>query len=476
MEPLPALRALAAEMGLAEVYEVGGCVRDELMGRPAKDIDLAVVGITAAELLERARRVGRAEELVVAGQLIGVRLHGRGLPREGLEIALARTELSTGPGHTDFAIRADPSVGIREDLGRRDFTVNAIARDLHTGVVVDPYDGAGDVQRRLLRTVAPEAFRDDPLRILRGLARVARDGLAVEAGTWAQMREHAGALSPVGDDWPLSPERIFAEYEKALTGDGAARAFGLARDLGVLQATIPEWAPGVGFDQESSYHDLTVDEHELLALDHAARHGFPLVVRWAALLHDVGKPASAWRGPEGRLHYYGSPELGLPAHEELGARLARTALTRLRAPRHLIDPVRRLVAEHMYREDDAVGALKGARARRRARAFLARVGREDAPGLLQLRRADRAGKRPGAEEEAGWDADCTAFEALVAEQWDAPTTVGELAIDGRQLMALGLRGPAIGAAQRALLARVVAEPEKNTEAQLIAWAGQSFGS
>ena len=470
------LRAACQRMGLEEVYEVGGCLRDELLGREPKDIDLSVVGVEADTLLERARREGRAEELVVADRLIGVRLRTEWTGKEGVELALARTEVSTGPAHTDFEIRPDPSVSIQEDLGRRDFTVNAMARDLNTGEWADPYGGRADLEARLLRTVSEEAFRDDPLRILRGLARVSKDDLQVEAGTWTQMRTHAHRFrSPEPWDsssWELSAERVYDEYEKSLSGREAARAFGLARDLEILQATVPEWAEGVNFDQESKYHSLTVDQHQLLALQHAARMDAPLSVRWAALLHDMGKPQSAWRGEDGRLHFYSNPKLGKDAHERIGARQTEAALRRLRAPRERIQGVGLLVTEHMYREDADFALAKPHKQQVRARRFIRRVGRENVPELLLLRRCDRAAKSPTATEAAGWDRDCRDFEAAVRRHWNDPLTTRELAVNGHDLLKLGLEGRQIGEAQRTLLDRVMLDPTHNQRERLLGWASK----
>jgi tRNA nucleotidyltransferase (CCA-adding enzyme) len=200
-------------LGFPAVYEVGGCVRDELMGRPPKDIDLMVAGLTYEELLAACQTVGSADPLESKGNLIGVRLSAPFTPKGGVEIALARTEVSTGAGHGDFDITpiaipehlaelpyqqraGDPVLTehVLIDAARRDLTVNAIARNIETGELVDPYGGAEDVKAGRLRAVSQDTFRDDPLRCFRLLTRVAKDGSEPDPQTEAMVREWAAKL------------------------------------------------------------------------------------------------------------------------------------------------------------------------------------------------------------------------------------------------------------------------------------------
>src|SRR5207248_1719042 len=211
---------------------------------------------------------GRVEELIVAGRLVGVRLYPhdaaiRRLAPAGIEFAPPRKEVSTGPGRHDFEIVADPSLSVEDDMRRRDFTVNAIARRLDTGELVDPLRGRADLEARRLRTVSPQSFREDPLRLVRALRFVSQLGFEPDAELLAQMREEAPAVRLV------SGERIggglaadgMGELSKLLLGAEPARALRLARDTGVLVELLPEFGAAIGFDQESRYHDLTVDEH-----------------------------------------------------------------------------------------------------------------------------------------------------------------------------------------------------------------------
>ena len=205
-----------AERHDLDAYLVGGPVRDELAGRPFKDPDVCVCGLSYAELKARLDEEGKISPLeitrvvgldkdgkkVVEPILVGMRLYADWGPRDGIEFALARTEVSDGEGHKDFRVEPDPTVDIVTDLARRDFTVNAMARSLRTGALIDPYGGRADLEAGVLRTVSPTSFQEDPLRIMRALPRMAKDGLVPTPETVAQMREHTPLLRHV------SPERV----------------------------------------------------------------------------------------------------------------------------------------------------------------------------------------------------------------------------------------------------------------------------
>lgn len=541
----------------ANLYEVGGSLRDELNGAPRKDVDVAVCGLTIDQLRELAEQDGRVEELIVAGQLVGLRLWAPWTPEGGVELALARTEVSTGPERDDFAIVTNPDISIEEDLGRRDFTCNALARNVLTGELIDPYNGAQDIADGVLRVVYDDAFRDDALRVMRGIARMGKDGSTPDPHTLDLMREFADAFraptpqelaaagaadlipalhemeaalvsgdrktadrlsKQVGEAigrLPVSPERIFDEMNKTLSGAHAAHALRCARDIGLLDKVVPEMHRVIGYNQQSKYHDLWADDHILLVLQRACEQDAPITVRWAALLHDIGKPASGFIGKDKRRHFYAKPagrefaepELVRPehidwrasarklkrtpeqlqeayasraissaqligrGHAHIGANLAVSALNRMHAEKDLIDKVRLLVREHMYQEDSDFRAVTPAKAAQRARRFLARVGRDNVDELLLLRRCDRAGKSLDADSAP--DADTLAFEAAVREQWDAPVTVRELAVNGHDFIAAGIKGPRIGELQREFLKHVIADPAQNTREQQLAWIAKA---
>ena len=442
-----------------DAWEVGGAVRDRLLEREHTDTDFVVPGVGHAELRAALAPHGKVEDLTVAGRHVGVRLYPReaavrALAPAGIEFAPPRVERSTGPGRHDFEIVADASIPLEDDMRRRDFTVNAIARNLETGALLDPLGGRDDLRAGVLRTTSPTSFRDDPLRIVRGLRFVSQLGLEPAADTLRQMRGWAPQVAHV------SAERIggglaadgMGELSKLLLGPHPAKALRLARDTGVLVAILPEYADAIGFEQGSRYHGLTLDEHHFEAVQAAADKDMSLSVRLALLVHDLGKPASAWVGDDGRLHYYENRALGKRAHEEIGAEIASTVLARLRYPTVLRRHVRRLVRRHMFfppKELDAV----------RARRFLARHGEGLGFDLLDHKEADLLGKGDGALDDVEA---LRAFRRLVEDERSQPHRLADLAITGNDLIELGYRpGPALGRTLERLLHDVVGDPSVN---------------
>jgi tRNA nucleotidyltransferase (CCA-adding enzyme) len=451
---------------------VGGAVRDELLGADAKDADFLVPGVDIEGLRAALEPHGRAEELVVAGRPVGVRFWPRDpgvrkLVRAGIELAPPRREVSTGPGRHDFEIVVDPSASVEQDLARRDFTVNAMARRLADGTLVDPYGGRADLEAGTLRTVTPSSFTEDPLRLVRGLRFVSQLGLDPEQQTLVQMRGEAASVELV------SGERIggglasdgMGELSKLLLGAQPAKALRLARDTGVLVHVLPEFAQSIGFEQESRWHALTVDEHTFEVVQAAADAGFPLRVRLAALFHDLGKPHVAWRGTDGRLHYYAKHGYAERSHEQVSAQLAEQALDRLRYPTDLRKRVVRIVRSHMI-DPGKANPL-------RARRLLARYGAGLLFDLLDHKEADLRGKGRPADEDL---AKVERFRAIVREELGSPHRLADLAVSGDDLIALGYApGPAIGQTLQTLLHEVVDEPALNRRETLLERAKELAG-
>ena len=451
-----------------DAYLVGGAVRDELLGLDSKDADFLVPGVDVEGLRAKLEPHGRVEDLVVAGRLVGVRLHPsdravRGLAPAGIEFAPPRAEVSTGPGRHDFEIVADPALSVEDDMRRRDFTVNAMARRLATGEIVDPLDGRGDLERRILRTVSPASFAEDPLRLVRALRFVSQLGFEPEESTLRQMREEAESVRLV------SGERIggglhadgLGELSKLLLGADPERALRLARDTGVLVHLLPEFERSIGFEQESRYHDLTVDEHTFMVVQAAADLGYSLAVRIAAVFHDLGKPDVAWRGDDGRLHYYAKAGHAQQSHEQVGAQLAGTALRRMRYPNALTDRVVRIVRHHMFQ----VGKGDPLRARR----FLAKHGDEIAFELVDHKHADFLAKRDGDRDPPLADIEkLLRFRETLEEALSSPHRLADLAVNGDDLIEAGFKpGPELGRVLRELLHEVVDDPARNTRDALL---------
>lgn len=266
-----------------QIYKVGGAVRDRLLGKPVTDIDWVVVGATTEEMLAQGFRPVGAD--------FPVFLH----PKSGEEYALARTERKSGRGYGGFIFHASPEVTLEEDLIRRDLTINAMAED-GNGVLTDPYGGQKDLTARLLRHVSP-AFAEDPLRVLRVArfaARYADLGFQVAPATLELMRQ----LSESGELEALTPERSWKEISRALMEDQPQVFIQVLRDCDALKVLLPEVDALFGVPQPAAHHpEIDSGIHTLSVLEQAARYKQPLTVRWACLLHDLGKgltPESEW--------------------------------------------------------------------------------------------------------------------------------------------------------------------------------------
>ncbi|MBG6080449.1 tRNA nucleotidyltransferase (CCA-adding enzyme) [Rubrivivax gelatinosus] len=298
-------------------YVVGGAVRDALLGLPASDRDWVVVGSTPEELVAAGfRPVGRD---------FPVFLH----PETGEEVALARTERKSAPGYRGFTIHADPSVTLEEDLLRRDLTINAIAR-AEDGTLVDPHGGQRDLQARVFRHVS-DAFVEDPVRLLR-LARLAArfTDFTVAPETEALLER----LVADGEVDALVPERVWQELSRGLMEARPSRMFEILRRCGALARLLPELDRLWGVPQPPEHHpEVDCGVHAMLVLDMAARLQTPLTVRWACLMHDLGKGTT--------------PAEVLPrhlGHEGRSAVLAQAVAERWRVPnpcRELADLVAR---------------------------------------------------------------------------------------------------------------------------------------
>jgi tRNA nucleotidyltransferase (CCA-adding enzyme) len=287
-----------------QVYLVGGAVRDALLGLPVKERDWVVVGGTREELLRlKYREVGRD---------FPVFLH----PDSHEEYALARLERKTGPGYRGFSVEFGPEVTLEEDLARRDLTINAIAQ-AGDGSLLDPYGGRRDLEARVLRHVSP-AFSEDPVRILRVArfaARFAPLGFRVAPETLALMRE----MVERGEADALVAERVWQETEKALCETTASVFFRVLRDCGALRVVYPEIDALFGVPQPAQWHpEIDTGLHTLMVLDQAALLTSEVKVRFAALVHDLGKgttPTQEW--PSHRGH----EERSVALIEALSARL-----------------------------------------------------------------------------------------------------------------------------------------------------------
>ncbi len=289
-----------------DIYLVGGAVRDELLGRPVGERDWVVVGARPQELIDRGYQQ--------VGKDFPVFLH----PRTKEEYALARTERKRGHGYTGFSVDCDPGVTLAEDLMRRDLTVNAMARAAD-GELIDPYGGRRDLEQRVLRHVS-EAFVEDPLRVLRTArfaARYAHLGFSIAPETLALM----GEITAAGELEFLAAERVWTELCRALAERDPQVFISTLRDCGALRSLLPEVDALFGVPQVARYHpEIDTGLHTLMALEQAARLSPSTEVRYAVLVHDLGKGTT--------------PQAEWPrhiAHEQRGKALVEQVSRRLKA-------------------------------------------------------------------------------------------------------------------------------------------------
>ena len=287
-----------------QVYLVGGAVRDRLLGRPVKERDWVVVGASPEEL-ER-------QGFVPVGREFPVFLH----PQTHEEYALARVERKVAPGYRGFTTQFSPDVTLEEDLRRRDLTINAMA-ETPSGDIVDPYGGRRDLEARLLRHVS-DSFIEDPVRVLRVArfaARYAELGFRVAEETVALMR----SMTDSGELTALVPERVWQETERALGESRPDVFFETLRQCGALQVIFPELAALYGVPQPPRWHpEVDTGLHVMLALRYSASTGASTTVRFAVLMHDLGKALTL---PERWPSHRGHEEAGVPVIEALCARL-----------------------------------------------------------------------------------------------------------------------------------------------------------
>jgi tRNA nucleotidyltransferase (CCA-adding enzyme) len=418
-------------------WVVGGCVRDLLLGREVADWDIA----TDAHPKEVMRIFPRTIPTGIAHGTVTVHIN-----HHPYEVTTLRGETTYSDGRRPDAVHFVDD--ITADLARRDFTINAIAIDPNSGHVIDPFDGKGDLRRRLLRAVGnPIArFSEDGLRVLRAARFVATLELELDEETHR-------AIAPTLDTYrKVSAERVRDEWVKTMKAKRPSRAFDVMRETGILGVTCPELLEGVGMEQ-NRYHAYDVWRHGMECLD--ACIGDP-VLRIAAMLHDVGKPRS-------RAFSEKTKDYTFYDHDRIGAEIAEPIVKRLRFSNDEQARIVSLVRHHLFHysgwTDKAV------------RAWIRRVGTERLEDLYALNRADLLGKGRDAT------ADFEALEQLKAHvatviASGAALHVRDLKIGGRELMTeLGMKpGPLMGKILTALLEEVLEHPELNERDRLLARA------
>ena len=401
-----------------QVFVVGGAVRDGLMGLPVHDRDWVVVGSTPEAMA--------AQGYVPVGKDFPVFLH----PQSQEEYALARTERKTARGYKGFAVQAAPEVTLEQDLARRDLTINAMAVPealaqaapaAWADALVDPYGGLRDVRAKVLRHVTP-AFAEDPVRILR-LARFAArwPDFTVAEDTLALMRQMVQA----GEVDHLVPERVWQELARGLMATRPSRMFEVLRSCGALRVLLPELDRLWGVPQRAEHHpEIDTGVHAMLVLEQSARLQAPLAVRWACLMHDLGKGST--------------PADVLPrhiGHEARSVKLAAQIAQRLRVPSDCKDLAEVVAREHGHiHASSALGAAAVLRLLARCDALRQP---ERFARVLQACEADARG-RLGHEDRPYPQAQRLGQALQAALSVDTAPLAAQAARDG-------LQGPQIGA-------------------------------
>ena len=461
-----ALRELQAETG-AEVFLVGGAVRDLLRGKQPNDLDFVVRGVTA-EVLEAFLRT--RGDVTLAGKSFGVyifRPHGA---RAFVEVALPRTETSTGEGHDQFAITTDPQISLEEDSARRDFTINALYLPLESiapsgeadpSAVLDFHRGLEHLTQRLILSVGDPQLRinEDPLRMLRAAVLVARTGFRLEGNTFAAIKRNATKITTV--PW----ERIRDEFIKIVSSKTPSRALKVMRRTGLLREILPELDACHGCGQNPKYHSFPVFEHLLAATDAACQITSRLDVRLGTLFHDLGKATTRALRVEG-----GDPDdVTFYNHELESTKMAFQLMCRMKFPREFTEDVVQLVRQHQYKYDRSWTD-------KAIRRFIRTVGitEEDLKDLdnhpqFLLRQADRMGNDlkkhlPITQKQRDFQERIrTVFHSSSAH------SQRDLAVNGTTLIQeLGLKaGPLLGKTLRHLFDAVEERPELNEHGKLV---------
>lgn len=414
-----------------EAYAVGGCIRDSILGREPEDWDIT----TSARPKQVKALFPRTIDTGIAHGTVTVMLG-----RDGFEVTTYRVDGKYEDFRHPKEVTFTPD--LIEDLKRRDFTINAMAYNPESGLV-DAFDGIGDLERKLIRCVgdAKQRFREDALRIMRAVRFAAQLGFSVDGATKKAAEELSDTLRHI------SAERIQAELVKLLVSDHPEEMRTLY-ETGITRVVLPEFDAMMQTEQDNPHHKYTVGEHTIAALGNTPEEK---VLRLAVLLHDVAKPACRTRGEDGRHHFYG--------HPQMGGRMAREILRRLKFDNDTIARVCRLVSGH-----DENPPLTEKSVRR----AIVRIGLDAYPAIFAVKRADiLAQSNYKRTEKLEYLKQYEGFYQRIIEQKQC-LTLKELAVDGGDLIAAGMQpGPGLGKVLKGLLEIVLEDPGKNEKEYLL---------
>ena len=423
-----------------EAYIVGGCVRDLLINKTPKDWD-----ITTNAKPEDTKRL--FENTFYNNDYGTVGVVNENTKEESLKVVEVtpyrlESEYSDArrPDYVEF------SDSIEHDLHRRDFTINAMARSVSKGHLIDLYKGQEDLKKGIVRAVGDPDIRfgEDALRILRAIRISAELGFKIEEKTKNSIKKDAKMLEKI------AKERIRDEFVRIIMSDRPMEAIELTRELGVLQFIAPELEEGIGIEQNKA-HAFTVWEHSLRAIKYSADKKYPLEIRLSALFHDIGKPATRrWSSEKNDWTFHG--------HDVVGEKMTKRILERLKFSKKQIEKIAKLVRWHLFFSDTEQITLSA------VRRMVRNVGEENIWGLMDVRESDRIGMgRPKANPYR-----LRKYKSMVEEALRDPISVKMLKIDGDKIMEViqETPGPKIGYILHAILEEVLENPKLNTIEEL----------
>lgn len=428
-----------------EAYLVGGCVRDLVRERTPKDWDITT-SAKPGEIIALFPKTFYENDYGTVG-IVNEHISEDDSERNSLrivEVTPYRKEATyTNFRHPDAV---EFSGNLYDDLLRRDFTMNAIAYNPSKGEYVDPYEGILDIERHLIRSVgtANDRFNEDALRVMRAVRFAAELGFAIEKDTMDALIRSVPLLAKI------AAERIRDEFEKMIMSERPMEGIVLLNRTGILKLILPELEEGIGCEQNGD-HIYDVWEHNLRALQHSSERNWPIHVRLAALLHDIGKPHTRkWAPEKNDWTFYG--------HDVVGGKIAKKVLERLHFPKHIVNTVATLVRYHLFFSDIEKITLSA------VRRIVANVGPTLVWDLMHVRSCDRIGM--GRPKETPYR--LRKYHSMIEEAMRAPVSVGMLKIDGARIMEVGNIAPGrqIGWTLHALFDEVLDDPEKNTVAYL----------